>query len=238
MDRARYLGGAPAPEAMRRPLALALAALPLAAALALLTPARAQADLAGSYAVAGTNADGSAYDGALRVSRRGALYQFSWATGNDYEGVGVRRGDVVAVGWGGEGCGVAVYGVRRAGSELDGVWAFYGQEATGTERALRGTGHEGSVAGSFEMGGTGLDGAAYGGVLTVAPDGPLYRLTWETGPETYEGVGLRDGDALGASFGADTCGVALYRVRRDGALVGTWTTSGLGALGTETATRR
>jgi hypothetical protein len=55
------------------------------------------ADIAGKYAIVGTNEDGSPYKGALEVIKHGDVYQFRWDAGKQYDGVGVPNGNVVAV---------------------------------------------------------------------------------------------------------------------------------------------
>jgi hypothetical protein len=191
--------------------------------------------LEGTYAVSGTNVDGTEYAGTLTVTRRGAVYQFSWATGNDSEGVGVLMDDFVAVGFGGEECGVVAYAVDDGA--LEGTWGLYGNEDTGTERAARSGRSDRAFTGAYAVTGTNPDGTAYEGALTIAPLGAAYHLTWDAGGAS-EGIALRNGDALAASYGAATCGVVAYRVGRDGAMSGTWTAFGLDGVGTERAVRQ
>jgi hypothetical protein len=211
------------------PLLLALLPSPPA------DPPAGERKLEGTYDVSGTNVDGTAYTGTLTVTRRGSVYQFSWATGNDYEGIGLLAGDFVAVGFGGEACGVVAYALDDGA--LEGVWGLYGQEAAGTERAVRTGGSGRAPAGSYAITGTNADGSAYEGTLSVVPHGAAFHLTWNAGG-TSEGIGLRDGDVLAASYGDTTCGVVTYRVGEDGALDGTWTAFGLDGVGTERAVRQ
>ena len=191
-------------------------------------------DISGTYNVTGTNQDGSAYQGSLVVTTRGSVYQFSWATGNDYEGVGIVNGNTVAVGWGGPECGAALYRMSRDGS-LEGQWALYENEAAGTETARRIT-DSGAPAGSYTVGGTNPDGTSYSGSLDIEAAGDAYRLAWEAGG-TSVGQGIVMGSMLGSSYGGDACGVAVYTV--DGnTLDGQWTTYGSEFVGTERAVRR
>ena len=87
------------------------------------------ADIAGDYAIVGTNEDGSPYKGALEVIKHGDVYQFRWDAGKQYDGVGVPNGNVVAVaftgGSDGEGCGVVSYQVLADGT-LEGQWGYWG----------------------------------------------------------------------------------------------------------------
>ncbi len=189
-------------------------------------------EIAGTYAVTGTNEDGSAYEGSLVVRPRGSVYQFSWATGNDYEGVGVVDGSTVAVGWGAPECGVALYEVQDDGA-LMGAWAMYNNEASGTESARRTSGD--GLVGAYTVDGTNPDGTRYAGNLDITPNGESYRLQWEAGG-TSLGQGIVMDDMIGSSYGTDACGVAVYRIR-GGNLEGQWTTYGSPFVGTENAVK-
>ena len=68
------------------------------------------------------------------VESAGNLYHFTWS--NNTEGVGIKQGDNVAVGIGGERCGFVAYEIKSDGT-LDGIWGGYGSEKTGTERATK-----------------------------------------------------------------------------------------------------
>lgn len=95
--------------------------------------------LKGKLNVSGANMDGEgAYEGTLRIKKRGDLYQFRWNVGSEYEGVGVRQGDNIAVGWGAgpdDGCAYVLYEISPEG--LDGIWGAHGLMARGTEFAKR-----------------------------------------------------------------------------------------------------
>lgn len=209
---------------MRRALT-ALALLPLLAFTA-------HADLSGAYGVSGTNPDGSDYTGTLEVIRHDGVYQFSWAVGDAQEGIGMEADHSVAVGYGGEGCGVVLYRVD-SGGELQGRWALYGASDPGTETAVQTSG--GSLAGTYDVQGTNPDGTPYTGTLAIEANGDTYSVTWNAGG-TYVGVGLLDGDTFATSYGGEACGVALYRMQGTG-LSGWWAPYGSPAVGTETATR-
>lgn len=103
---------------------------------AVATGASAKADIVGAYAVTGTNPDGSAYEGTLTVSAEEDVYQFAWDVGNSYKGVGIQQGNLIAVGWGSDNCGVVAYAVKDNAS-LQGTWGVYGQSQLGTEEAVK-----------------------------------------------------------------------------------------------------
>jgi len=90
--------------------------------------------LEGEYAATGTNPDGKRYQVNISVAAAGSGYKFAWS--NNSEGFGIRRGNNVAVGLGGERCGFVAYEIKPDGS-LDGVWGGYGSQLTGTERATK-----------------------------------------------------------------------------------------------------
>jgi hypothetical protein len=195
--------------------------------------ARPAADIEGSYAVTGTNPDGSAYEGSLTVTRTGETYSFAWNTGQPYEGVGLVDGNHVAVGWGGAACGGVIYRIGNSGT-LNGRWALLGDDAAGTESAARSDGDAG-LEGDYSVEGTNPDGSAYSGTLNIEDAGDTVFLRWEAGGTTV-GQGIVMDDALGTSYGDDTCGIALYHIRGN-TLDGLWTTYGSTSTGTERAVR-
>jgi len=90
--------------------------------------------LEGEYDATGKNPDGKQYKAKLTVEPAGNLYHFVWS--NNTDGVGIKRGDNVAVGIGGTRCGFVTYQVQSDGS-LDGIWGGGGSDKTGTERATK-----------------------------------------------------------------------------------------------------
>ena len=92
---------------MSKPGLAALAMLPLA----LVTPAgaaegvrlaQAAAPVGGTYAVHGTNANGSTYTGTAVIKPDGGVYRFSWliADGATFKGNGTLKGSTLVVDWG------------------------------------------------------------------------------------------------------------------------------------------
>src|SRR5437764_1328428 len=90
--------------------------------------------LTGEYDARGKNPTGTQYKAQLIVEPAGTLYHFAWS--NNTDGVGIKRGDNVAVGIGGSRCGFVMYEVQSDGT-LDGMWGGGGSDKTGTERARK-----------------------------------------------------------------------------------------------------
>ena len=90
--------------------------------------------LTGEYDATGKNPGGTQYKAKLTVEPAGNLYHFVWS--NNTDGVGIKRGDNVAVGIGGTRCGFVIYEVQSDGT-LDGLWGGGGSDKTGTERATK-----------------------------------------------------------------------------------------------------
>ena len=93
-------------------------------------------DLEGEYDLRGKNPDGKDYTGTLSVAKSGAGYEFKWQTASALEGFGIRHGDTVAVGIGGQKCGFVSYEIAGNGV-LDGKWGGYGSRSVGTETAKK-----------------------------------------------------------------------------------------------------
>lgn len=61
-----------------------------------------QVAVGGTYAVHGTNPNGSTYTGTVVVTQTGSRYKFSWliANGDTFKGTGTRTGNSIVVRWG------------------------------------------------------------------------------------------------------------------------------------------
>jgi hypothetical protein len=90
--------------------------------------------LDGEYTATGINTDGTRYQVKISVRTLAGGYRFVWS--NNSEGFGIRRGNNVAIGIGGERCGFVAYDIKPGGT-LDGIWGGYGGERTGTEIATK-----------------------------------------------------------------------------------------------------
>jgi hypothetical protein len=198
---------------------------------------------AGDYAVRGTNPDGSVYEGTLRITRQGRLYEFVWEAGNVFVGEGIQRGDKVAVAYPSDSCQVALYDIGSDGT-LTGDWVDQ-EGAFGTEVATP-TDGGGAVEGTYAYTGMAADGYTYGGTMTISASGDLYTVVQEQtdySGDPFVSMGIRLGQAFALGYGPDvaegTCGLALYTVQPDGSLDGVWGTFSVSdQMGTEIATPR
>ncbi len=95
--------------------------------LSLLTPASGIAantvDIIGQYKCEGTNADGRTYKGKVEISKKGNAYYLRWVVGKNqnFTGVGILEGNVLAVSYYGSFTGVVAYKVEDS-SLLIGKW--------------------------------------------------------------------------------------------------------------------
>ncbi|MFN8527313.1 MAG: hypothetical protein U0670_01725 [Anaerolineae bacterium] len=204
-------------------------------------------NIAGTHNVTGTNPDGTEYTGTLEVSADNQVHTFVWnLNGTQIPGVGIMRGNHVAVGFGGETCSVGSYFLYPNGT-LSGQWTIVGRNTVGGEVAIPNfepTFADGAalpdIAGNYNITGsnpTDPNAAAYQGTLDIIPQGEVYQLVWTFADgSTADGIGILVGNTLIVGYGGETCAVNSYRVLPD-QMVGVWGVYGRNELGTETATR-
>lgn len=98
---------------------------------------------------------------------------------------------------------------------------------------------QGDFAGLYRCEGVGVNGEGYQGVVEIAKNGDTYRVTWMIPPHrVYVGIGVVQGDVLAVSFAGGTLGVVLYRMEKDGRVIGNWATADAeGYVFTETLTK-
>jgi hypothetical protein len=198
-------------------------------------------DVAGNYSVTGKNMTGQSYDGDLTIRKQDEVYQFSWSVGgSSYDGVGVRDGNLIAVGYGagenGKGCGAAIY--KRTGDKtLEGKLGGWGINKVGTQTAI--LLKESKEGGVFSVIGTDTDGSGYKGELFVADSKTdVYHFAFaENGKAKYIGTGIKVGDYFGAGMGVKQCGYVVYDIKSD-RLEAAWGVIGNDKLGTEIAKRK
>ncbi|WP_314093419.1 hypothetical protein [Shinella sp. M31] len=103
--------------------------------LGLVTSAHAQTVTAGTYAVEGTNLDGSAYEGTATIELTSeTTCSIEWHTGSTTSnGICMLYGDAFAAGYVLEDAvGLIVYHVKGDGV-LEGAWTLSGKDGSGTE---------------------------------------------------------------------------------------------------------
>ena len=108
--------------------------LPALMALAFAAPAAAQS-VGGHYSVAGTNLDGSPYNGEADITLTSqTTCTIKWVTGStESTGICARNDESFAAGYVlGDAVGLVIYKVKEDGS-LDGLWTIAGKEGNGTE---------------------------------------------------------------------------------------------------------
>jgi hypothetical protein len=193
-------------------------------------------EIAGDYAIVGTNEDGSAYRGALKIIKHGDVYQFRWDAGKQYDGVGVPNGNVVAVaftgGTNGKGCGVVSYRMLADGT-LEGNWGYWGNDEMGTERATRTSGSD--LAGDYNVTGKNPNGSGYKAELSIKPKAGGYQFAWNN---NTSGFGIKQGNAVSVGIGGSRCAFVAYEIQPGGMLDGVWGGYGSSKTGTEKATKR
>jgi len=99
---------------------------------------------------------------------------------------------------------------------------------------------EKKIVGNYAVKGTNPDGKEYKGTAEITKDGDAYYVKWTIGKESHVGVGILDGDKLSVCWlvgeGGSGLGIVVYKVNKDGKLVGKWVAMGRKDLLEETLT--
>ncbi len=77
---------------------------------------------------------GKGYSGKVEIHPHGDVFDVTWTVGkSSYSGVGIKKADLLVVGWGdaGKGAGVVLY--VKGDKKLDGVWSGPGETKVGKE---------------------------------------------------------------------------------------------------------
>lgn len=98
------------------------------------------------------------------------------------------------------------------------------------------------IAGSYDASGTNFDGGgAYKASLVVTPRDDVYQFSWQSGSNTYDGVGVVTDNTVAVAYtdgdNGKGCGVVLYKIAADGSLDGKSGYWGVNTAETEKATR-
>ena len=98
-------------------------------------------ELRGDYKIVRSTTPGASkgYAGTVNITPNGDTYTVAWrlASGESYNGVGVRHGNLLVVGWGIRQDSVGVVSYRVEGATLQGVWAIPGGDRLGAETLTR-----------------------------------------------------------------------------------------------------
>lgn len=203
--------------------------------------------VSGSYKAQGKNDDGSSYSGTVEIRAKSATdCRITWMTDADNkptQGICLLLGNVFSASWVSGGPGLALYAVNSDGT-LDGTWTIEGASGIGTERlkptkpsapdlpAVTG-GAAPDLNGSYKMQGKDEGGASYSGTAEIRVKSPAdCRITWS--PD-IRALCLQRGNVFAASYKLRDTGLpvlAVYAVKQDGTLEGTWFQGGPG-VGTE-----
>lgn len=92
------------------------------------------------------------------------------------------------------------------------------------------------ITGKYSCEGTNAGGATYKGTCEISKKGDTYLLKWALDAgDSYVGIGLLEGKVLAVAFNG---GVVVYRIEKDGKLVGRWAVAdGKGSVQTENLTK-
>lgn len=189
--------------------------------------------LEGDYSItSATLPNGKTYSGKVRITKVGKSYSVEWATSaGKYQGVAIRVGDVLAVGWGGRGTGVVAY--MRDKNSLKGLWTSGLTGQLGTETLQ---GKSKSWSGTWTVAGTNPGGnGRYEGSVSISPNNP-HTIRWKVG-NTYSGVGLDGHGVLAVGWGRGDVGVVHYKISGN-KLLGRWAIPGSSGVGTENLKRQ
>lgn len=91
---------------------------------------------------------------------------------------------------------------------------------------------------TYDVSGTNPDGSKYSGTASVKVISEAsFTIHWKIAGETYDGFGMRNGDALAATYEINgEPGLVIYRVDDQGRLNGLWVVRGKDDAGSERLT--
>ncbi|HRE48658.1 MAG TPA: hypothetical protein PLD47_13115 [Aggregatilineales bacterium] len=196
-----------------------------------------------SFNVKGQNPNGTTFEGILTITDvEGAevtdtLYVFDWQFANQTIGLGLRKGNYIAVAYSRNedseaSCGVALFEKDPNDKNvLNGQFADVGDTIPGTETLTKADGDTYDVIGEMP------NGEKYKDTLTLVLDGEAHIFTYLT--NDVSGVAIEGDNYFAASYGTD-CVLVFYHINADGSMDGYWTEEASEALliGSEKATPR
>jgi hypothetical protein len=158
-------------------------------------------------------------------AHRETLYALARSVRLPHRGVAIHYADVLVTAYGGELCGAVLYRLDTDTDNLTGLWAEPHHNTTGEETAvfisnrvyeLRDAGFDGDDGSvesmEYEVSGKRPNGELYTGSLSVFKMGKNFRFQWKINSDT-------SGDIIGVAYGSEGCGLVLYELPANGALV-------------------
>ena len=199
--------------------------------------------LVGQYRHSSVFVAGETRRSVASIARRGSGYSIVWEEddGNLFGGVGIVLDGVLGAAYtealNGSFRGKGVLAYRISGGTLDGVRlpsdapkGLLIQETLEGSPALEG---RYAIARSLDA-----DGRAYhAGYVEIVRRGDTYQMTWFTPARSYEGVGLRVGDVLVASYGNGFAPGIIAYCADEGLLTGVGTYGHVGTVGADRMVR-
>jgi hypothetical protein len=199
--------------------------------------------LVGQYRHSTVFASGKIRHSVATITTHGAGFSIAWEEddGNLFGGIAISLDGVLgaayteALNGSYRGKGVLAYRIR--GGTLDGVrlpsdspdGALIRETLEGSS-ALEG---RYTIARSLDAGGR----THHSGYVEIVRDGDTYQMTWYTPTRSYEGVGLRVGDVLVASYGNGFAPGIIAYCADDGLLTGVGTYGHVGTVGADSMIR-
>ncbi|HWB07176.1 MAG TPA: hypothetical protein VG796_29400 [Verrucomicrobiales bacterium] len=169
------------------------------------------------------------YSGTVSFTREDVkdVFKVTWklSDGTTNTGYGVASGDYMAVAYGSDAIGVAMY--KMTDKTVEGTWAPAKEGAKlGTYELKRGKAKHQYVYSDGTPGTITISPSEVKGVANVKYDMPDMK---------FGGIGLADGDymAVGGAAGLKDFGVVIYRMNKDLTASGKWIIGGAPAPGTE-----
>ncbi len=184
--------------------------------------------LSGVYRAAGTNPDGSQYQGMVALTRADDQFRLTWWIGSRVlYGTGELAGRTIVVHWGDKHPVIYSFG---ANGRLDGKWADGAASETLDLFAAAAAGAVSVLEGRYRCAGRSVDGSRYSGVVSISKRAGQYEVEWKIGTTIYRGTGTLEYNVLTVNWGHST--PVVYAVAPDGTLTGLWD----GGRGEETLT--
>jgi len=199
--------------------------------------------LVGQYRHSSVFTAGETRRSVASIARRGSGFSIAWEEddGNLFGGIAIVLDGVLAAAYtealNGSFRGKGVLAYRISGGTLDGVRLPSGAlEGLLIQETLEGSP---ALEGRFSIARTvDADGRAYhAGYVEIVRRGDTYQMTWFTPARSDEGVGLRVGDVLVASYGSGFAPGIIAYCADEGLLTGVGTYGHVGPVGADRMVR-